>query len=71
MIGSFDVVKPAVEEDKTLFELMKEGQFEIKVNNEKYTVYPDYTHMTKGQHEHSGYVQNKHDAPIIKDLIID
>ena len=36
MIGSFDVVKPAVEEDKTLFELMKEGQFE----NPLATVHP-------------------------------
>ena len=71
MIGSFDIVKPDVEEDKTLSELMKEGQFDIKVNNEKYTVYPDYTHMTKGQHEHSEHHADHQAVPAIKDMIID
>jgi hypothetical protein len=64
MIRSFDVVK--AEEDKTVAELLKEGQFDIKVNSEKYTIYPDYTHLTNGDHEHA-----THRTPFVKGMISD
>ena len=66
MIGTFDVVKTDAEENKTMAELLKEGQFDIKVNNEQYTVYPDYTHLTKGQYEHA-----RHRSPFVKGMISD